>query len=149
MSYPLLIWEITPGHPVCQDAVHGGWTRSSGKTSVEVAILRELIRNLQGFQALRETYNITEITGPGGERYSIFDIEYLYECRSMLSVRQREAIELFLFHNIKEREVAQMMQVADTNPIAMYATQGLKRLCLMIESGKLPGYRGEVLEEAG
>lgn len=111
---------------------------------MDVAILRELIRNLQGFQALRETYNITEITGPHGVTYSIFDIEYLYDCRTMLSTRQRQAIELFLYQNIKERQVAQMMQVADTNPIAMYATQGLRRLCLMIETGKLPNYRGEV-----
>ncbi len=108
---------------------------------MNVTILRELIRNLQGFQSLRETENITEITGPGQIRYSLYDIEYLYECRSMLSTRQRQAIELFLYYNIREKDVARMMKVSDTNPIAMYATQGLKRLCLMIEEDALPGYR--------
>lgn len=110
---------------------------------MEVATLRELIRNLQYFQSLRETDNLTEITGPSGESYSIFDIEYLYGCRNRLSTRQRQAIELFLYHNIRERDVALMMRVAETNPIAIYATQGLARLCDMIDKGELPGYRSE------
>lgn len=114
---------------------------------MDVATLRELIRNLQYFQSLRETDNLTEITSPSGEKYSIFDIEYLYECRNRLSTRQRQAIELFLYHNIRERDVARMMQVAETNPIAIYATQGLARLCEMIGKGELPGYHNS--ESAG
>src|SRR5690606_41714590 len=73
--------------------------------------------------------------------HSIYDIEYLYECRNRLSPRQRQAIELFLYCNIRERDVARMMGVAETNPIAIYATQGLARLCDMIENAELPGYR--------
>lgn len=124
-----------------------GAKRGDGRTRVEVATLRELIRNLQAFQALRETSNITEITSPTGEVYSVFDIEYLYECRFRLSTRQRQAIELFLYRNIRERDVARMMHVAETNPIAIYATQGLARLCDMIAKGELPGYHDS--ESAG
>jgi DNA-directed RNA polymerase specialized sigma24 family protein len=108
---------------------------------MEVGTLRELLRNLQAFQSLREDYGTTEITGPDGTEYSIYDIEYLYSCRSRLSPRQRQAIELFLYHNIREREVAEMMGVAPTNPIAIYATQGLTKLCEMINRGQLPHYR--------
>lgn len=117
-----------------------GDQRGDGRASVEVAVLRELFRNLQSFQALREAENLTEITGPGGVVYSIFDIEYLYNCRIHLSLRQRQAIELFLYQNIRERDVAKIMGVAETNPIAIYATQGLTRLCEMIEAGALPNY---------
>lgn len=108
---------------------------------MEVAVLRELLRNLQAFQALREEHNITEITGPDGTIYSIFDIEYLYDSRTRLSPRQKQAIELFLYENIRERDVARMMGVAETNPIAIYATQGLIRLCEMARSGELSKYR--------
>jgi hypothetical protein len=115
--------------------------RGDGKTSVNVATLRELFRYLQAFQALRESGNVTEITSPSGETYSIYDIEYLYQCRVRLSARQRQAIELFLYQNIRERDVAKLMQVAETNPIAIYATQGLAKLCEMIAKDELPGYR--------
>jgi len=109
---------------------------------MEIAILRELFRHLQAFEALREECNITEITGPDGTQYSIYDIEYLYSCRTRLSPRQRQAIELFLYENIRERDVARMMGVAETNPIAIYATQGLTRLCDMIIKGELSKYHG-------
>lgn len=110
---------------------------------MNVTTLRELFRNLQSFQSLRESYGITEITSPSGEVYSVYDIEYLYSSRNRLSKRQREAIELFLYRNIRERDVAKQMQVAETNPIAIYASQGLGRLCEMIDKGELPGYRSE------
>lgn len=114
---------------------------------MDKATLRELFRNLQLFQSLRETENLTEITSPDGVVYSIFDIEYLYNCRALLSYRQSQAIELFLYQNIRERDVARMMGVAETNPIAIYASQGLARLCEMIAKGELPGYRGHSSEE--
>lgn len=110
---------------------------------MDVTTLRNLIRNLQYFQALRETDNLTEVTLPGGRTYSIYDVEYLYGCRRLLSPRQQQAIELFLYQNIRERDVARMMGVAETNPIAIYAAQGLTRLCEMISKGELPGYRDE------
>ena len=80
------------------------------------------------------------ISGPDGREYCIFDIQYIYSCRNLLAPRQQEAIELFLYENIREKEVARMMGVSDTNPVAMYATDGLKRLCTMIIDGELVRY---------
>lgn len=111
---------------------------------MEVAVLRELFRNLQLFESMRQEYDLTEVTGPDGTTYSIYDIEYLYGCRDRLSTRQRQAIELFLYHNIRERDVARMMGVAETNPIAIYATQGLTRICQMARQGDLAKYRAAV-----
>lgn len=115
--------------------------RGSGRGSVDVGTLRALFRGLQAFQAAREEHNVTEVTTRDGVTHSIFDVEYLYGCRELLSARQRQAIELFLYHNIRERDVAEMMGVSPTNPIAIYATQGLARICELIEQGKLPCYR--------
>jgi DNA-directed RNA polymerase specialized sigma subunit len=110
---------------------------------VDVATLRDLFRGLQVFQSYREAHNITEVKGPDGSVHSIYDIEYLYECRTTLSPRQRQAIELFLYRNIREKDVAKIMQGSETNPIAIYATQGLVKICEMIDSGQLPKYRSE------
>lgn len=121
--------------------------RGSGRGSVDVRTLRALLRNLQAFQAAREEHNVTEVTSPDGVTYSIFDVEYLYGCRELLSTRQRQAIELFLYHNIRERDVAEMMGVSPTNPIAIYATQGLTKICELIAEGRLPGYRDHHVSE--
>jgi len=108
---------------------------------VEVRILRELLRNLQSWESLYEASEVPEvILGPDGLDYCLFDVQYIYSCRDRLAPRQQEAIELFLYENIKEKEVARMMGVSDTNPVAMYATDGLKRLCVMIENEELIRY---------
>lgn len=113
-----------------------------------VRILRELIRHLQAWRALYESDGIDTITGPDGQTYCLHDVEYLYQCRTLLSPRQSEAINLFLYQNIRERDVALLMKVSETNPIAIYATQGLARICEMIKNGELPRYRGAETEAA-
>ena len=75
-----------------------------------------------------------------GEEYALADIQYLYECRSLLSPRQKQSIELFLYDNVLEKEAARIMGVSETNPVAMYATHGLRRICEMAEQGLLPRY---------
>jgi hypothetical protein len=75
----------------------------------------------------------------------LHDIEYIYSCRKLLSKRQGQAIEFFLYRNVREQDVAEMMGVSRTNPIAIYATQGLVKLCAMIESGELARYRERVM----
>lgn len=106
--------------------------------------LRELFRHLQAWQALFESEGVDEITGPDGSGYHLRDIEYLYECRTMLSPRQSQTIEFFLYENKLERDVAIQMGVSPTNPVAMYAWDGLRRLCDMAGKGALPRYREEV-----
>lgn len=108
---------------------------------MQIGTLRELFRNLQAFRAFYETEGIDTITGPDGNDYNLFDIEHLYEQIKVLSPRQRQAIELCLVSNVKEKHATQIMGVSPTNPVMMYATNGLKKICEMIESGEIPRYR--------
>jgi predicted lipoprotein len=90
-----------------------------GDPGLNHKLLRELFRNLQAFEALFETEGIDRLVGPDGREYCLQDIQYLYACRTQLSRRQRQAIELFLYSNIREKDVAKMMDVSETNPIAI------------------------------
>jgi hypothetical protein len=51
------------------------------------------------------------------------------------SQRQRQAVELFLYEDKRERDVAEAMGVSPANPVAIYATQGLRRLAQIYDSG--------------
>lgn len=105
-----------------------------------VAVLRELLRNLQAFRAFYESEGIDTITGPDGVDYCLFDLEHLYVQVRLLSPRQRQAIELCLVSNVKEKDATVIMGVSSTNPVMMYATNGLHRLCKMIEEDGIPRY---------
>lgn len=102
------------------------------------------MRNLQAFEALHETEGIDTIHAPSGEEWCLWDIQYLYACRVMLSPRQKQAIELCLYANIKEREAAKIMGIGESSPVAVYANNGLKRLISMVDEGRLPKYRPHV-----
>jgi DNA-directed RNA polymerase specialized sigma24 family protein len=104
-----------------------------------------LLRNLQAFQSLYESEGLASVRAPDGRDWSIWDLQYLYEARKHLSPRQRQAIELCLFQNIKEREAARMMGVSETSPVAVYANNGLKRLIAMVEAGDLPRFHTELV----
>lgn len=112
-----------------------------GEASMDVKTLRELFRNLQAFRAFYEVEGQDTITGPDGQDYCLFDIEYIFAQVRLLSPRQRQAIELCLVGNVKERDATAIMGVAPTNPVMMYATNGLTRLCAMIDSGEIARYR--------
>jgi DNA-directed RNA polymerase specialized sigma24 family protein len=112
---------------------------------VDLAVLRELLRNLQAFQSLYECEGIASVRAPDGRDWTIWDLQYLYEARKNLSPRQRQAIELCLFQNIKEREAARMMGVSETSPVAVYANNGLRRLIVMIEAGDLPRFHSDLV----
>lgn len=99
------------------------------------------MRHLQAWEALYESDNVDTITGPDGTEYHLFDIQYLYSCRVLLSPRQRQAIELCLYQNMKEKDATLVMGVSPTNPVAMYATNGLRRLVEMLEADTLPRFR--------
>jgi len=108
---------------------------------IEIGVLRELFRNLQSWKSSVEAREVDEtILGPDNQEYNVYDIEYLYSQRTLLSPRQRQAIELCLYENYKEKEAARIMGVSITNPVAMYATDGLKKLCDLIEAGELTRY---------
>lgn len=113
---------------------------------MQVSVLRELFRNLQAFRAFYEAEGQDTITGPDGIDYNLFDIEHLYSQVHLLSPRQRQAIELCLVSNVKEKEASKIMGVSQTNPVMMYATNGLKKLCDLIEAGEIPRYNETPLE---
>lgn len=134
-------YPAPPAYRVTVRAVPGPETGCGRSRVMQVGVLRELFRNLQAWEALFADEHIDSITGPDGTIYSLTDIQYLYECRSMLSPRQREAIELCLYRDTKEKDASLLMGVSPTNPVAMYATNGLRRICEMIEAGELSRYR--------
>lgn len=108
---------------------------------IDLGVLRELLRNLQQFEALYESEGLDSVRAPDGQDWSIHDLQYLYSCRTLLSPRQQQAIELCLYANIKEREAARMMGISENSPVAVYANNGLKRLIVMAHSGLLPKFR--------
>lgn len=102
-----------------------------------------MLRNLQAFRAAYESDGVDSITAPDGQVWSLFDVEHIYEHRVKLSPRQKQAIELCLVWNVREKDAAHIMGVSQTNPVAMYATLGIKRLIVMIEAGDLPRFKIE------
>lgn len=93
-----------------------------------VRVLRELFRYLIEWRSLYEAEGIDTLTAPDGAVYNLWDVEALYARVPELPLRQRQAITYYLVNNVMERDVAVMMGVSITNPIAMYATSGLERL---------------------
>jgi hypothetical protein len=55
---------------------------------------------------------------------------------------------LCLVSNVKEKKATQIMGVSETNPVMMYATNGLKRICAMIENGEVERYTEDELVSA-
>lgn len=111
-----------------------------GRRVVAPSTLRELLRNLQAFRAFYEAEGQDTITGPDGKSYCLFDIEHLYEQVVFLSPRQRQAIELCLVNNVLEKDATKIMGVSATNPVMMYATNGLRKICARIDQGLVPRY---------
>lgn len=118
----------------------------STTASIDLAVLRELFRNLQAFESLHEAEGLDTVRAPDGQDWTIYDLQYLYANRTLLSPRQRQAIELCLYANIKEREAAKMMGISETSPVCTYANNGLRRLIQMVEDGLLPKFRAQMAE---
>lgn len=96
--------------------------------ALDVATLRELFRQLQQWRSIYESDGVDVITGPGGEEYCLWDVDYLESQLYRLPKRQREAIVLYLINNLREADAAVAMGVSATNPIGIYATVGLSSL---------------------
>ena len=97
-----------------------------------IGVLRELFRNLQPWRSAYIEHGIATLTGPDGTEYHLADIEHLYNLRHRLSDRQRQAIEACLVADQREVDVACAMNVSPTNPVASYATQGMRRLLAIV-----------------
>lgn len=115
-------------------------TTIAKKTDERVQTLRSLFRNLHAFRAVYETECVSEITGPDGIVWSLWDLEELYRVAvktDLLPHRQRQAIEMFLVLNMSEADVAKAMNIKVSNPIGMYASSGLVTLLQEIDEGKV------------
>ena len=108
------------------------------RIALEVGVLRELFRNLQSWRSLYEAEGVDTLSGPRGESYSLWDVEYLLENVDKLPPRQAQAIRLYLVEGMREVDAAIQMGLSPSNPIGIYASVGLKKLISMIEEGLLP-----------
>ena len=107
-----------------------------------MSTLRELLRHMQALRSLYEAEGIDEIPLPGGESITLWDLEYLLEeIHTRLPPRQREAIDLCLVQGMREVDAAVTMGVSATNPVAMYATAGLRKILVLVEAGQLPRFK--------
>jgi hypothetical protein len=111
---------------------------------LDVKSLRKLFRHLGEFHDLVVETGTDTLTYEG-EEWSYYDLEYLFtETQSgRLPVRQAQAIKWFLVAQLREEDVAVKMGLKPTNPIGMYATSGLEKLVLWIETGQLSRFRPE------
>lgn len=111
-------------------------------------MLRSIFRNLQAFRALYESDGV-EVICSGTVELCLWDVECLYDLVPvMLPPRMAQAIDLFLVQNILESEVAVIMGIKPNSPIGPYATEGLTRLWVAVESGMVPGLRDLLGREA-
>jgi DNA-directed RNA polymerase specialized sigma24 family protein len=114
------------------------------KGDPRVKVLRELLRHWEEWRTLFETYGLELIPCPDGSEWSFWDVKYLIdEAVPLLPMRQRQAIDLCLVKNLRERDVAVLMGIDPENPVAMYATTGLESIFEMIDEGWLPRLQPE------
>jgi len=108
---------------------------------LDVDLLRSLFRNLSAFRSIYESEGVDVIQSPNGDEWCLWDVEYLYQVAiERLPLRQSQAIQLFLFDNLRESDVAGMMGLKPSNPIGMYATSGLERLLTWINNDELENF---------
>lgn len=103
-----------------------------------------MFRSVQEFRSYYEATGNSVLTTQHGE-ICLFDIEHLLEQVERLSPRQKQAIELCLVQNMRESDAAVAMGLKDTNPVAMYATDGINHIIAMIGRGEVPRYREAAL----
>ncbi len=113
--------------------------------SIELVALRRFFKHLQPWRAFYEATG-KDVISSGGVDYSLHDFEALWGMsRPMLSPRQAEAIELCLIMDMRERDAAVVMGIAPSNPVYIYANDGLKRIIKSIYLGDLPDPLGMLL----
>ena len=114
----------------------------STPSPLTVDALRTLFRGLALFRAAHEDLGIDMITDNNGVSWSLWDIEALYRAtQEVLPTRQAQAIRLFLVEGLFEADAAERMGISRTNPVGMYATDGLARIVTLVEERRIKGYR--------
>lgn len=116
---------------------------------LSVPLLREVLRNYQGWRSLYEAREVGDTLADGDYSITLWDIEYLIENLRVLPPRQRQAIQFCLIENMREQDAAVRMGVSPTNPVSMYATSGLTKIVSMVRAGALPRFQESSEREAG
>lgn len=102
-----------------------------------VGVIREIFRHIEAWRALYEIYGTDTLPTDHGT-WTLQEIEALIsDGVPLLSWNQRMAITLYLLDGNLESEAAEMMGVPGS-PIGRDATNGIKRLLAMLDSGELP-----------
>lgn len=106
--------------------------------------MKVMLRALHLLRAHFEDTGTDTIRTPDGTEWTLWDIEYLFEVsQEALPERQAEAIRFHIVEGMTEREAAITMGVAPTNPVGIYARNGLVTMAWMVNSGMLPRYQME------
>lgn len=90
--------------------------------------VRCLLRGLQAFHAYYEESHQDTITSADGRTWCLWDVERIYRASTTLAPRQRAAIELCLYHDLREQDVALGMGLGENTPVLVYAAEGIKTL---------------------
>ena len=80
------------------------------------------------------------LVGTDGRDYALWDVEVFYAQRVVVPDRMRQAIQLCLYENLKERDAAVRMGISASNPVSVYATIGLTNMLAKATVGELSGY---------
>lgn len=115
---------------------------------LSVKVLRDLMRQYQAWHSMYESGEVADVLVYGSFSISLWDLDYLVDNLHRLPRRQNEAIRFCFLENLKESDAAVRMGVSPTNPVSMYANEGLKKILAMIEDGSLPRFRYEHQESA-
>lgn len=127
------------GCPVCSGANGGKWVCLLCMPILKVH--REMLRNLQAWTSGYESQLIPEVLIAGdGNSYCLWDLKEFYAARKRLPHRMSQAIEMCLYENMLEREVAVQMGLSPSNPVSIYANVGLARLLSWAYLGELGHY---------
>jgi hypothetical protein len=111
---------------------------------VTVDGLRVMFRGLSVWRDLFERFGVElqTVSDEHGTEWDLFEVEKLFiVSQQRLTARQAQAIRYFLVGNMREEDVAVAMGIKRSNPIGLYATEGLRRLVILVEeqNGNLTG----------
>lgn len=103
--------------------------------ALTVDILRQVFRGLEQWRLAYAADTSLQTVVNDGIEWNILDVERLYDAsQQLLTVRQAQAIRLFLVGNMRESDVAVAMGIKPSNPIGLYATEGLHQLIEMVDA---------------
>lgn len=134
--------QRSPVCPICEAENGGKW--ACHRCAPIITVYREALRNLQPWLSAVQDGDVPDTLDAGGTALCVWDVTRLFDARVRLAPQQANAIELFLYGNLTEREASKAMNVSSTVPVGIYATVGITRLLGMSYRGEIEGFRVEL-----